>query len=93
MALILSEMMQNTAHSMAKAAGDVDISNVHGTSSTTGLCEGTVCLLGSIARNGKIHWDMWFRLVVSVITGLPCDMAQEETFDAVEGLFFELPAL
>lgn len=87
LALIFSETMLHVAHAMAEAAGASDVSNLHGVDTAITLAEAAVALLGPIAKYGEIMWDTWFRLAASAITGVPYDMADEQTLDVGGGLF------
>jgi hypothetical protein len=69
--LISAQVILFVAHSLAEAAGAQDISNILGIDSTLGLINATMELLGTIAIDGEIDWEGWFRLAASAMTGLP----------------------
>jgi hypothetical protein len=68
--VMCTEVMLMVAHSMAEAAGALDVSNLHGPDSSQALIDETTMLLKNIAKRGLIIWDMWFRLASVAISGL-----------------------
>ncbi|RYP23389.1 hypothetical protein DL765_001094 [Monosporascus sp. GIB2] len=68
--LMAAQILLYIAHALAEAAGAEDVSNVHGIDSAKGLIDAAMEFLGTIATDGYISWDLWFRLAASAITGL-----------------------
>jgi hypothetical protein len=84
--LMYAEVMLLIAHAISESSGAEDVSNLHGSEASSNLAEAATAVLGSIAHYGEIHWDNWFRLVCCAISGLPHDMANEDTFDVSGGI-------
>jgi hypothetical protein len=81
MALMFAEIMLVLGHAMAEAAGASDISHLRGVQSSTHLIEAVGALLGQIASEGQIRWNIWFKLAACAITGLPCNEKEVMDYD------------
>lgn len=68
--LISSQALLYIAYALAEAAGAEDISNINGAESAIGLMQATTEFLGTIAVEGYISWDLWFRLAVLAMARL-----------------------
>ncbi|KAL8758723.1 MAG: hypothetical protein Q9184_003843, partial [Pyrenodesmia sp. 2 TL-2023] len=91
--LIIYEVLLVIGHALADGAGAVDISNLHGRDSAVGLAEEVKKFLCCIAAYGTIHWNSWFLLCSTAVTGESYDVASRHSIDDVKNNGFLLFAV
>jgi hypothetical protein len=73
--VMLGEIVILIGHALAEAAGATRVSNLtDGPDGPKSIFDATIRLLDTIACQGIILWGDWFRLVATVITGIPSSL-------------------
>ncbi|KAK7952813.1 uncharacterized protein PG986_008541 [Apiospora aurea] len=80
--VILAQALMLIGHALAQAAGATSASNLSPTDPySTPVIDATIRVLDSLATQGMILWGDWFRLVATVITGIPADLGIRSALD------------